>query len=397
MRRLAAWMAQETTGGVALVVAAGLALAWANSPWRATYHALTAWSVGPADWGFHLTLAEWAADGLLALFFFVVGVELKHELAAGSLSRPREAAVPVVAAVGGMVLPALLYTGTVLAWGDRAALRGWAIPTATDIAFALAVLALCGRGLPRALRTFLLTLAVVDDLLAIVVIAVFYADAVSLPALGGALVVVAACGVVLRMRRPRWWVVAPLAVTAWALMHASGVHATIAGVLVALTVPARPVHGERTPRTVRYGERWRPFTSGVAVPLFAFTAAGVTLVGAGAGGAVLRQPVVVAIGVGLVWGKLVGVMGTTAVVTRLTRLRLPQGITLRDMLPVGVLTGMGFTVSLLIARLSFADGPRLAGATVAVLMASGTAAVVGAALLRWDARRARHRAPTRRA
>lgn len=389
--RLRRWVTLETTSGMLLLIAAAAALLWANSPWREGYSALSSVAFGPAVLHLDLPLATWAADGLLAVFFFVVGVELKHEIVAGSLRRPREAAVPVLAAVGGMILPAVLFTAVVLASGDAEALHGWAIPTATDIAFALAVLAIFGRGLPRALRTFLLTLAVVDDLLAIIVIAIFYTAGISWLALMGALAAIAVFGFVVRSNRPHWWILIPLALAAWGFMHASGIHATIAGVLLGFTVPARPVHGEREPRTHRYDDAIRPFSSGVALPVFAFFSAGVSLVDGEGPASVLGQPVVLAIGIGLVLGKLLGVLGMTAIVTKLTPLRLPDAIGLRDLLPVGFLTGIGFTVSLLIAELSFPDTAHTDAAKIAVLLATVTAAILAAIMLRWDAHRARRR------
>lgn len=337
-----------------------------------------------------LTVAHWASDGLLAIFFFVVGVELKHELVAGSLSSPREAAVPMVAAVGGMALPALIFTGVVLAFGDAGALHGWAIPTATDIAFALAVLAVFGRGLPVAIRTFLLTLAVVDDLLAIIVIAVFYTESIQWLSLAAALALVALFGWHVRSRRPRWWVLVPLAVVAWAFMHASGVHATVAGVLMGFTVSSRSVFGEPEPRTDHYEATVRPWSQGVALPVFAFFTAGVSLVDAGGVDEIASEPVFLAIAAGLVLGKLAGVLGTTALVTRVTRLRLAQGIGVRDLLPVALLAGIGFTVALLIAELSFGYGSEHTDAAkVAILGGSLLAALLAALTLRWDARRAR--------
>lgn len=383
-------MTRETTSGALLLAAAALALAWANSPWHEGYAALSAWTFGPEALHLHLPLSVWAADGLLAVFFFVVGVELKHELVAGSLRRPREAAVPVLAAVGGMILPAVVFTTVIAISGDASALHGWAIPTATDIAFALGVLAIFGRGLPRALRTFLLTLAVVDDLLAIIVIAVFYTSGIDGVMLLAALLAVAVFGFVVRSRTPVWWLLVPLAVVAWGCMHASGVHATIAGVLLGFTVPARTVFGEAATRVQRLDDAIRPFSSGVALPVFAFFAAGVSLLEGGGPAAVFGQPVVLAIVAGLVLGKFVGVLGMTALVTRFTRLRLPDAIGVRDLLPVGFLTGIGFTVSLLIAELSFPDGEHTDGAKVAILTGSLLSALIGAVMLRWDARKARH-------
>lgn len=385
------WFVPETSSGVLMLIAAALALGWANSPWRAGYVALSEITVGPASLHLDLSLATWAADGLLAVFFFVVGVELKHEIVAGSLRRPREAAVPVLAAVGGMLVPALIFVTVVSATGEPSALRGWAIPTATDIAFALAVLAIFGRGLPRALRTFLLTLAVVDDLLAIVVIAVFYTEGIDVVALGVAVGVIALFALVVRSRHPFWWLLVPLALVAWGFMHASGVHATIAGVLLGFCVPARAVHGEPVARTESIDEAVRPLSSGFALPLFAFFAAGVSLVDGEGPLGVLAQPVVLAIVAGLVIGKLVGVLGVTALVTKVTPLRLPDAIGLRDLLPVGFLTGMGFTVSLLLAELSFPDdSEHSSGAKAAILIGTVVSATLAAVALRWDARKARN-------
>ncbi|MGN7704580.1 Na+/H+ antiporter NhaA [Cellulosimicrobium sp. 22601] len=390
--RFRRWVSRETTGGALLIGAALLALLWANSPWRDAYTTLSETVVGPASIGslplhLDLSLETWAADGLLAIFFFVVGVELKQEFVAGSLRSPRQAGVPMLAAVGGMAVPAVIFTAVVLLAGDRGALHGWAIPTATDIAFALGVLAVFGRGLPTAIRTFLLTLAVVDDLLAIVVIAVFYTADLRIEFLGLALVAVALFAVLVRARRTRWWLLVPVAVVAWVLVHESGVHATIAGVLLGFTVPALVVHGETESRTHRFEHALRPFSQGIALPVFAFFAAGVTFVGGG--GDVLGQPVVLAIVLGLVLGKLVGVLGVTALVTRFTPLRLAPGIGVRDLLPVGLLGGIGFTVSLLIAELSFPDSTHTDAAKIAVLAASTIAAALAAVALRWDARRAR--------
>lgn len=392
--KLRRWVTRETTGGALLIGAAVIALLWANSPWRESYEALTAVTVGPAelfglDVHLDLTLAHWAADGLLALFFFVVGVELKHEFVAGSLRSPREAGVPMIAAVGGMVLPAALFVGVIFALGAGDLIHGWAIPTATDIAFALAVLAVFGKGLPVAIRTFLLTLAVVDDLLAIVVIAIFYTSEIQWWPLLVALACVALFGWHVRSRKPQWWVLVPLALLAWNFMHMSGVHATVAGVLLGFTVPAVVRFGEPDTRTHAYEARLRPWSSGFALPVFAFFSAGVSLVNGDGPAAMLSQPVVPAIAIGLVVGKVIGVLGTTWLVIRLTPLRLASGIGVRDLLPVGLLAGIGFTVSLLISELSFGDAEHADGAKIAILIGSMAAAVLGALTLRWDARRAR--------
>ncbi|MEJ9080212.1 Na+/H+ antiporter NhaA [Gordonia malaquae] len=387
--RLRAWVGADTTGGALLMAAAVLALVWANSPWRDAYHDLLAVTVGPESIHLDLTLAQWASDGLLAIFFFVVGVELKQEFVAGSLRNPRSAGVPIAAAVGGMIAPALVYVAIVGSF-EPEALRGWATPTATDIAFALAVLAVFGRGLPVALRVFLMTLAVVDDLLGIAVIATVYTDSIDFVMLAAGLACVVVFGVAARMARIRVWVLIPLAIAAWGFVHSSGVHATVAGVLLGFTVPAIAREGEGHPRTESIGERVTPYSTAIALPLFAFASAGVTVVGLGH----IVQPVSVGIFAGLVVGKVIGVMATVAIVTRITPLRLPDAIGLRDLLPVGLLTGIGFTVALLIAELSFSPESGLSAdhqpaAKVGILLGSLVAAVLGAILLRWDASRAR--------
>lgn len=385
------WGSRETTGGALLIAAATVALVWANSPWRDAYHDLstTVVAVGPAGWHLDLDLAHWAADGLLAIFFYTVGLELKRELVVGQLRDPRRASVPVIAALGGMLVPAAVYTAVVAAAGDTAATDGWAIPTATDIAFALAVLAIFGRGLPVAIRTFLLTLAAVDDLLAIIVIAVFYTDTVAFGPLALSLVVVALFAATARSPYVHPWLLMPLAFLAWALMHASGVHATIAGVLLGLSVPARPVNGESDDRAHRYEVAVRPWSAIVALPLFAFFSAGITVVGTNDGQSPLAQAVVPAVVLGLVVGKATGILGAVALATRSSRLHLPDGVGIRDLLPIGLLAGIGFTVSLLIAELSFDDETVTAGAKIAVLAGTTIAAVAAAVLLRRDSRRPR--------
>lgn len=392
LRRLATG---ETTAAALVVGAALVAFAWANSPWRAAYATVSGTVLGGAPgWHLDLTVADWAADGLLAVFFLVVGLELKQEVAAGSLRDPRRAAVPVLAAVGGMAAPALVYLVTVHAAGAGDAARGWAVPTATDIAFALAVLGLFGRGLPAPVRTFLLTLAVVDDLLAVVVIAVVYTSSIAVGTFLGGVAVVGVFAWVVRWRRPPWWLLVVLGAGAWVLVNASGVHPTVAGVLLGFAVPVRPVHRETLGRAERYEHAWRPVSSGVALPVFAFFAAGVTLVGGTGVAGVVREPVTLAVALGLVVGKPLGVLGTTWLAVRLTPLRLAPGLTMRDMAPVGALGGIGFTVALLVAGLAFASGPhpdpaRTDAARAAVLAGSVVSAAVAAALLRRDARRAR--------
>ncbi|MEU2610007.1 Na+/H+ antiporter NhaA [Micromonospora sp. NPDC007271] len=379
-RFLADVLRTETVGGGLLLLGAVLALVWANSPWRAGYAALADWVPWPGGASLHLdlSLATWAADGLLAIFFFVVGLELKREFVAGDLRDPRRAALPVVAALGGMLLPALCYLAVTLAAGG-AGLRGWAIPTATDIAFALAVLAVVSSHLPQGLRAFLLTLAVVDDLFAIIIIAVFYTADFHLLPLLGALVPIAVFALLVQRRRTWWWALLPLAGLAWALVHASGVHATVAGVLLGFTVPVLARRGGGPGLAERLEHRWRPVSAGLAVPVFAFFAAGVSLVDVDLAG-VLTDPVVIAVVAGLVLGKTVGVFGSTFLLARFTRAELDEDITWADLFGLSLLAGIGFTVSLLIGELAFGAGSPeddrvkaavLLGSLLAALLASG--------------------------
>ncbi len=382
-QRIASFVARDKVGGALMIGAAILALVLANSAVAGSYATLSEFTLGPASLGLNLPLSVWAADGLLAIFFFTVGLELKHELVVGSLRSPARAAVPVAAAIGGMAVPALVYVVLVNVLGDPGASGGWAIPTATDIAFALAILAIFGSKLPGALRTFLLTLAVVDDLLAIIVIAIFYSSGLNLWFLLGSFVAIAAFWWLARSTKLRWWALIPVALLAWALMHESGVHATIAGVLLGFVVPARQVHGEADTRTHVIEHRIRPISSGLVLPIFAFFSAGVAFAADGAG-SVWTQPVLIAIAVALVAGKLIGVLGTTKLVTTFTRLRLADGLGVRDLLPIGLLTGIGFTVSLLIAELSFPDSEHTAAAKLGVLIGTAVATVLAALALVWD-------------
>jgi len=380
-RYVAEILRAETVGGALLLLGALLALIWINSPWSASYRAIREFVPipGGAGVGLDLDLARWAGDGLLAIFFFVVGLELKREFIAGDLRNPAQAALPVLAAVCGMAFPALLFVViNINAGGD--ALRGWAIPTATDIAFALAVLAVIGSHLPNALRAFLLTLAVVDDLLAIIVIAFFYTDGFRVVPLLTSMVVVGVFGVLVQRRKTWWWVLGPLAIVAWTLMHASGVHATIAGVLLAFTVPVLS-SGDQPGMAERLEHTWRPVSAGFAVPVFALFAAGVSLGGGGLGTA-LRDPVAIGVVAGLVVGKLVGVLGSTYLLARFTRAELDEELSWTDLLGVSLLAGIGFTVSLLIGELAFGTGTaRDEHVKAAVLVGSLISALLAAVVL----------------
>lgn len=378
----------ETTGGLLLVAGAVVAIVWANSPWQATYTTLSTITVGPRALHLDLTLAQWAADGLLAIFFFVAGLEVKREFVAGDLRDRRRAALPVAAAIGGMAVPAAI-DAVVNAVAPSGQPHGWAIPTATDIAFAVAILAVISTHLPSALRTFLLTLAVVDDLLAIVIIAVFYTDHLAIGWLLLAIVPIGLFGVLVRRRARSGWLLVPLAVVAWALVHASGVHATVAGVLLAFTVPVRRGDGE-TDQADRRGPAEhlehvnRPISAGLAVPLFAFFAAGVTVGGWHGLTSALLDPVALGIVVGLVVGKTVGILGATWLLATFTRAELDDELSWIDVLGMAMLGGIGFTVSLLIGELAFGAGtPRDDHVKVGVLVGSLLSGVLATGVLRW--------------
>ncbi|WP_436838207.1 Na+/H+ antiporter NhaA [Nocardia amamiensis] len=387
-RRVAAILRTETAGGVLLIVAAAIGLIWANTPWSGAYETLRNFQLGPESVQLHLPLEAWAADGLLAVFFLVVGLELKREFVAGDLRDPRRAALPVVAAVGGMAGPALIFIAFNLSNGD--AVNGWAIPTATDIAFALAVLAVVSSHLPTALRTFLLTLAVVDDLLAVTVIAIFYTDELHLPYLGFAAIPLAAFAVAVQRRIRSVWILVPLALLTWWLVHQSGVHATVAGVLLGFTVPVLHKPGDDDARNPahqglaeRFEHRLRPISAGVAVPVFAFLAAGVTIGGPSGLVESLTERITLGIVVGLVCGKAFGIVATTYLTAKLTRAELDDDLRWIDVGGVALLGGIGFTVSLLIGELAFAGDPlREDHVRIGVLIGTLTAALLAAVVLR---------------
>lgn len=378
-------------GGILLVVFAAAALVWANSPWAAGYFWLRDLEVGYEPWHLKLTLGAWAADGLLAVFFFLVGLELKREMVIGGLRRFSTAIVPVVAAAGGVAVPAAIYLGVVS--GSPEMSRGWAIPTATDIAFAVAVLALIGSHLPGALRIFLLTLAVMDDLIAITIIAIFYTETIAIAALLGALVAVAIYGTIAQRYRQffrlrpaaAWLVLLPVGIIAWALLHASGVHATIAGVLLGFTIPVRPAAGEsgmRSGLAEVFEHRFRPLSAGIAVPVFAFFSTGVAVGGVEGFRSALGDPVLIGIVLGLFVGKPIGITFATWLVTRFRQINLDPSLSWVDIVGVGVLAGIGFTVSLLVTDLSFVVGSHHHDhAKVAILTASLTAALAGSTIL----------------
>ena len=389
---------QETIGGAIILAAAALALFAANSPLADGYFGLrdAYITLGIGDIQGKISVGHFTADGLLAIFFFLVGLELKREFVAGELRDPKRALVPVVAAIGGVIVPAVIYLW--MTQGVEGAIRGWAIPIATDIAFALAVLAVVGTSLPLALRTFLLTLAVVDDLIGITVIAVFYTEDIRWLPMVGVAVGLAVFGflaqrysLLFKLRPGAAWVVLfPIGIVVWTFMYSTGVHATIAGVLLALTIPVKRSANDPGDTAQEHGEslaeifehRFRPLSAGIAVPLFAFFAAGVSLGTPAEFLAVLTDDVTLGIMTALIVGKTLGVTIFTFLVTRLPGVSLPKGVGWIDLIGVALLAGIGFTVSLLIGELSFGQGTLLGDESkIGILFGSVGAALLAALIL----------------
>jgi Na+:H+ antiporter, NhaA family len=369
----------ETIGGLVLLAAAVVALIWANTPWSGVYEQIRDFHFGIPALGLDLSVGHWTADGLLAVFFLVAGVELKRELVVGELRTPATAALPVIAAICGMAVPAALYAATVTAGGGK--LDGWAVPMATDIAFALAVLAVLSTHLPAALRAFLLTLAVVDDLGAILIIAIFFTSDLNLWALGGAVAGLAVFYALQRFRVRGWWWYVPLGIVIWALMYNGGVHATVAGVAMGLILRTTRDKGEDASPAERTSHLLHPVSAGVAVPLFALFAAGVSVSGA-ALDAVFTEPEPLGVVLGLVVGKTVGIFAGTYLAARFTRARLNPDLEWADVFSLAVLAGIGFTVALLIGELAFTDPADAEHIKAAVLVASLIASGLAALLVR---------------
>jgi Na+:H+ antiporter, NhaA family len=415
----------ESASGVLLIAAALLAFAWANSPFAPSYLALldARLGVGLAGWRLEKPVILWVNDLLMAIFFFLIGLEIKREVMVGELAGWRRAALPVAGALGGMVVPALIYVACNL---GQSGLRGWGVPMATDIAFALGVLALLGERVSLALKVFLLALAIVDDLGAVLVIALFYTEQLSLGALVLAFLVFGAALAYGRYGGARPLGFALLGLVLWYCMLQSGVHATIAGVLLALAVPLRhPLSTEQLQQELRplmaHGGAFEqvevviehleavlarahsplhsiehalaPYVAFLIMPVFAFCNAGLALGGHPAG---LVGTVSIGAGLGLLFGKPIGVAGFAWLAVRSGLTRLPDGVRWPGVVGVGLLAGIGFTMSLFIANLAFGLGPELGQAKIGVLAASVVAALAGLAFLSW-ALPGRGRAPGRAA
>ncbi len=370
---LAEFLHDEAAGGIVLLIATVIAVVWANTPARDTYDSL--WSTHVQVLWIDEDLQHWVNDALMALFFFVVGLEIKRELVTGELSDRRAATLPALAAVAGAVLPAIVFV-LIAGGGDAAA--GWAIPMATDIAFAVGVLALLGNRVSAGVKLLVLAIAVVDDIIAISVIAIFYSDHVDLVWLAVALALVAAIVGLKLTGVARVAVYIPAGMALWAATLESGVHATVSGVLLGLLTPAGLVRGR--PLLAQLEHRLHPYTSFLVIPLFALANAGVYL-GDGALSAALSSRVTWAVTIGLVVGKLLGIGGAIHGVLRTRIGSLPAGVTPREVWGAAALGGIGFTVSLFIASLAF-DSPALQSeAKVGIFAGSIASGALGAAIL----------------
>ena len=379
--RLRELLKHEAASGILLMLAAAAALALDNSPLSRFYDALLALpiSIQVGALAIQKPMLLWINDGLMAMFFFVVGLEIKRELMEGNLSSWRQAVLPVMAACGGMLVPALIYV--VLNADDPVNLRGWAIPAATDIAFAVGVMALLGTRVPPALKIFLLALAIIDDLGAILIIAIFYTAELSLASLAIAAIGIAVLAAMNIAGIKRLLPYALVGVVMWVAVLKSGVHATLAGVAIAFLIPLRTDDASETPPLIRAEHALYGFVAFFVMPAFAFANAGVRLEGLSL--ADLVSPIPLGIALGLFVGKQIGVFGFTWVSVRLGLCELPDGVSWRHVYGAAALAGIGFTMSLFIGTLAFEDPERQAMVRLGVLSGSLLSGLVGYATLRW--------------
>lgn len=402
IRRIAA---SDRISGLIMLTFALLGLILANLPATAhLFETIAETHVAIPHTNIDLPLGHWAQDGLLTVFFLMVGLDLKQELTTGSLSNPKAAAVPMLCAVGGMFVPPVLFLAVtalfsyfsplgagleIIASGAvhsyAAIAQGWAVPTATDIAFSLAVLALFAKALPGSIRAFLMTLATVDDLLAIVLIALFFSSLNDWYWFIGIAVCAAAWAYLVRLKKIPWLLTGLVGVLAWVMMFEAGVHPTLAGVLVGLLTPSREMYGEASPRAERYHDKLQPLSALVALPIFALFATGVHF--ESLTWALMASPVVVGIIVALVVGKPVGIMLVAWLSTHAAGLKMPKGLRVRDLFPAACACGIGFTVSFLIASLAYVDAELSAEARFGVLLASLLAATISGVLLTRQSKR----------
>ena len=377
--RLRAFIASESAGGIILIVAAALALAIANSPLLPDYQKLlstpVAFSAGSLV-AIDKPLLLWINDGLMALFFFLIGLEVKREIVTGQLRSWKQASLPIIAAIGGMAVPAIVFVALNL--GSPENLRGWAIPAATDVAFALGLLALLGSRVPVALKALLLAIAIIDDIGAIAIIAIFYTENMNLAALALALIPAAAMLLLNRAGVARTIPYFLFAALLWICVLKSGVHATLAGVVTALFVPIAT--GEERPLE-RLEHALHPWVAFLIVPIFAFANAGVSFAGAGLDA--LLAPLSLGIAAGLVIGKQLGIFGACWLAVKAGWARLPEGVGFRHVYGLSCLAGIGFTMSLFIGNLAFADPQQIAAVKFGVLGGSLVSAITGIVVLRF--------------
>lgn len=369
----------EAAGGIVLLVCTATALAWANSPWRDGYQTLLhhALPAGGSYLRLDLSVHEWINDGLMSLFFFLVGLEIKREMLVGELASIRRAALPIAGAIGGMLVPAALY---VLINGAGPGAKGWGIPMATDIAFALGVVTLLGPRVPLALKIFLAAVAIVDDIGAVLIIAIFYTASIA----RASLAVAAGVFVILvLLNRAGVQRVAPyviLGVVLWIAILESGIHATIAGVLLAMTIPAKMAHDGRASLLARLEHALQGPVAFVIVPLFALANAGVRIGGASSNNR--SMTVLIGVAAGLVVGKPLGISFASWLAVRMRIATLPDGVDWRSLYAIAWLGGIGFTMSLFVGALAFTDAALLDSAKLGVLLASCVAACMGWLMIR---------------
>ncbi|WP_299933472.1 Na+/H+ antiporter NhaA [uncultured Pelagimonas sp.] len=378
LRAIDRFFRHEASGGLLLMAAALAALIVANSGLAGTYEGVlnSIFSVTLNGSGLEKPLILWINDGLMAVFFFLIGLELKRELLEGKLKNPADVVLPGMAAVGGMVVPALIFLG--FNWGNPATASGWAIPAATDIAFALGVLALVGDRVPSSLKVFLLTLAILDDIGAILIIALFYTAELKIDYLLMALVPVLAMFWLNKRRVHRVAPILFLGVIMWVLVLKSGVHATLAGVITAFFIPLKDKWGKSPLHSLEHA--LTPYVLFLIVPIFAFANAGVVLTGLSL--ADLAAPLPLGIALGLVLGKQIGVFGVTWLMVKLRLAQPPAGANWAQIYGVACLAGIGFTMSLFIGSLSFADPELMNHVRLGVLLGSLVSGVLGFAALR---------------
>ncbi|MGH7003191.1 MAG: Na+/H+ antiporter NhaA [Alphaproteobacteria bacterium] len=371
----------EAAGGIILMAVAALALIVANSPLSEGYFALLKTELGG------LSVLHWINDALMAVFFLLVGLEIKREMISGQLSSWSRRALPGFAALGGMIVPALIF----IAFNEGETIRGWAIPSATDIAFSLGVLSLLGSRVPLSLKVFLTALAIIDDLGAVVIIALFYSGGLNVPALAGTAAVFAILVAMNRLGMVRLWAYIVLGVILWILVFKSGIHATIAGVLLALTIPMRGEKGQSDSPLLVLEHAIQPWVGFLIVPIFGFANAGVSFGGVSLSN--LADPVPLGVAAGLFIGKQLGVFSFAWLAIKLHLAERPPGATWRQMYGVAVLCGIGFTMSLFIGLLAYANSPLLQDETkLGVLLGSLLSAVFGALVLGLSSKRATTRA-----